>query len=90
MRVGNIFTADSFYDEKETNAQLAEYGVLAVEMESSALFTIAQKYNARALTILTVSDHILTGEATSSDERQSTFNEMMEIALDAVLPFANQ
>lgn len=89
VRVGNIFTADSFYDEKENNAQLAEYGVLAVEMESSALFTIAQKYNARALTILTVSDHILTGEATSSEERQTSFNEMMEIALDAVLPFAN-
>lgn len=90
VRVGNIFTADSFYDAKETNEQLAEYGVLAVEMESSALFTIAKKYDARALTILTVSDHILTGEATSSEERQSTFNEMMEIALDAVIPFVNE
>ena len=90
VRVGNIFTADSFYDAKENNTQLAEYGVLAVEMESSALFTIAKKYDARALTILTVSDHILTGEATSSEERQTTFNEMMEIALDAVLPFVGE
>lgn len=90
VRVGNIFTADSFYDEKENNEQLAKYGVLAVEMESSALFTIAKKYDARALTILTVSDHILTGEATSSEERQTTFNEMMEIALDAVLPFVGE
>ncbi|HJE19669.1 purine-nucleoside phosphorylase [Aliicoccus persicus] len=90
VRVGNIFTADSFYDAKENNAQLADYGVLAVEMESSALFTIAKKYDARALTILTVSDHILTGEATSSEERQTTFNEMMEIALDAVLPFVGE
>ncbi|MDK6862728.1 MULTISPECIES: purine-nucleoside phosphorylase [Nosocomiicoccus] len=86
--VGNVFTADSFYDEKGNIEQLAEYGVLALEMESSALFTIAKKYNARALSILTVSDHVITGEETSAMERQTTFNEMIEIALDAALPFA--
>ena len=86
--VGNVFTADSFYDEKGNIEQLAEYGVLALEMESSALFTIAKKYDAKALSILTVSDHVLTGEETSAMERQTSFNEMIEIALDAALPFA--
>src|SRR5690625_903898 len=87
IKVGNVFTADSFYDENGNIEQLAEYGVLALEMESSALFTISKKFNARALSILTVSDHVLTGEATSSEERQTTFNEMIEVALDAAVPF---
>src|SRR5699024_2797192 len=86
--VGNVFTADSFYDEKGNIEQLAEYGVLALEMESSALFTIAKKYDAKALSILTVSDHVLTGEETSAMERQTSFNEMIEIAVDAALPYA--
>lgn len=89
VKVGNVFTADSFYDENGDIEQLASYGVLALEMESSALFTIAKKYDARALAILTVSDHVLTGEITTSEERQTTFNEMIEIALDAAVPFAN-
>jgi purine-nucleoside phosphorylase len=59
-------------------------------MESSALFTISKKFDARALSILTVSDHVLTGEATSSEERQTTFNEMIEVALDASLPFIEE
>ncbi|WP_052256279.1 purine-nucleoside phosphorylase [Salinicoccus sp. YB14-2] len=88
VKVGNVFTADSFYDEKGDVEMMAKYGVLALEMESSALFTISKKFDARALAILTVSDHVLTGEATSSEERQTTFNEMIEVALDAALPFA--
>ena len=65
--------------------KLASYQVLAVEMESSALYTLAAKYKRNALSILTVSDHILTGEETSSEERQTTFNEMIEVALEAAL-----
>lgn len=90
VKVGNVFTADSFYDEKGDVEMMAKYGVLALEMESAALFTISKKFDARALAILTVSDHVLTGEATSSEERQTTFNEMIEVALDASLPFANE
>ncbi|RKQ29586.1 purine-nucleoside phosphorylase [Oceanobacillus halophilus] len=87
LRVGNIFTSDSFYREnaKEINELLASYQVLAIEMESTALYTLAAKYGRQALSILTVSDHILTGEETTSEERQTSFNEMMEIALDAII-----
>lgn len=85
VRVGNVYTADLFYGEKNPNQQLAEYGVLAVEMESAALYTLAAKFNRQALSILTISDHLITGEATSSEERQTTFNDMMVIALDAAI-----
>jgi purine-nucleoside phosphorylase len=87
MRSGNVFTSDSFYREnaKEINELLAEYQVLAVEMETSALYTLAAKYDRQALSVLTVSDHILTGEETTAKERQTTFNEMMEIALDTII-----
>ncbi|TXL58148.1 purine-nucleoside phosphorylase [Cerasibacillus terrae] len=87
VQVGNVFTSDSFYREnaRETNELLARYKVLAVEMETSALYTLAAKFNRQALSVLTVSDHIITGEETSAEERQTTFNEMMEIALDAII-----
>ncbi len=81
--VGNIFTSDAFYrdDAEEVNGLLARYNVLAVEMETTALYTLAAKYGRKALSILTVSDHIITGEQTTSAERQTTFNDMMELAL---------
>ena len=85
VRVGNIFTADQFYSDEAQNEKLAQYGVLAVEMETSALYTLAAKYGRQALTILTVSDHIITGEVTSAEERQTTFLDMMRIALDAAI-----
>lgn len=85
LRVGNVFTEDLFYNEFTNHEQLAQYGVLAVEMETSALYTLAAKFGRQALSILTVSDHILTGEATSSEERQLTFNEMIEVALEAAI-----
>lgn len=86
VKVGNIFTSDSFYRESmDLYKKLAAYQVLAVEMESSALYTLAAKYKRNALSILTVSDHILTGEETSSEERQTTFNEMIEVALESAL-----
>ena len=85
LRVGNVFTEDIFYNEFSDHEKLAQYGVLAVEMESSALYTLAAKFGRQALAILTVSDHILTGEATSAEERQLTFNDMIEVALDAAI-----
>lgn len=85
LKVGNIFTADMFYSDEEQNEKLAKYGVLAVEMESAALYTLAAKFGRQALAVLTVSDHILTGEATTSEERQTTFKDMMVVALEAAI-----
>ncbi|MBP2257305.1 purine-nucleoside phosphorylase [Virgibacillus alimentarius] len=87
LRVGNVFTSDNFYRDnaKEVNELLAKYKVLAIEMEATALYTLAAKFDRQALSILTVSDHVLTGEETSAKERQTTFNEMMEIALETAI-----
>jgi purine-nucleoside phosphorylase len=85
VHVGSIVSSDSFYfDRPELRDRLAEYGVLAVEMEASALYTLAAKFGARALAVCTVSDHILTGEETTSDERERTFSSMAELALATV------
>jgi purine-nucleoside phosphorylase len=85
-KVGLIFSSDSFYHPRpELAARMTDYGVLAVEMEASALYTIAASFGRRALTACTVSDHIVTGEETSAQEREQTFGHMVEIALDAVL-----
>jgi purine-nucleoside phosphorylase len=64
---------------------MVDYGVLAVEMEAAALYTLAAKHGARALAICTVSDHIVTGEETTSQEREQTFGRMVEVALTAAL-----
>ena len=85
VKVGNIFTADSFYSEEAQTEKLARYGVLAVEMESTALYTLAAKYGRQALTILTISDHLITGEVTSAEERQTTLLDMMKIALETAI-----
>lgn len=85
--VGNVFTSDMFYRDngKEINDLLAKYNVLAVEMETTALYTLAAKYNRQALAILTVSDHVITGEQTTSEERETSFHSMMELALETAL-----
>lgn len=86
VNVGSVFTSDVFYnDDKELVKTLADHQVLAVEMETSALYTIAARFGVKALSVLTVSDHLLTGEETSSQERQETFNEMVEVALSAAV-----
>ncbi|GAA4068081.1 purine-nucleoside phosphorylase [Amphibacillus indicireducens] len=87
LRVGNVFTSDSFYRDNglELLGKLADYQVLGVEMEATALYTLAAKFNRQALAILTVSDHVLTGEETSAKERQTTFNEMIEVALETAI-----
>ena len=85
VRVGGITATDSYYsDRPELLMRLADFGVLAVEMETSALYTIAAKYGARALSICTVSDNIVTGATTSADERERTFADMAELALETV------
>ncbi len=83
VRVGNILSTDVFYGENPDAWKLwAKYNVLAVEMETTALYTIAARFNARALTILTVSDSLVTHEATTSEEREKKFIRMAEIALE--------
>lgn len=83
LKVGNILTSDSFYgDDPDSWKMWAAYNVLAAEMETTALYTIAAKYRKHALTLLTVSDSIVTHEATTAEERQTTFKSMMEIALE--------
>lgn len=85
LKVGNIFTEDFFYNEHAEHEKLAQYGVLAVEMEAAALYTLAAKFGRQALAVLTVSDHILTGEVTTAEERQTTFNDMIVVALEAAI-----
>ena len=85
VKVGNVHSADLFYNpDAEAFDRMEAMGVLAVEMEAAGLYGVAAEKGGRALTIATVSDHIRTGEATTADERQQTFNEMVEIALDAI------
>ena len=82
--VGLILSGDSFYPTRpELTTRLVEHGVLAIEMEASALYTIAARHRRRALAICTVSDHIVTGEETTSQEREQTFGRMVEVALTA-------
>jgi purine-nucleoside phosphorylase len=85
VRVGNIHSADLFYNPEDgVFERMRDMGVLAVEMEAAGLYGVAAENGARALTILTVSDHILKGEETTSEERQTTFDDMVKIALEAV------
>lgn len=82
IKAGNVLSADEFYeDDFNSYKQWANYGVLCVEMETAGLYTIAAKFNVNALSILTISDSLVTGERTSSDERETTFKKMIEIAL---------
>lgn len=85
VKVGNVHSADLFYNpDSEAFDRMEAMGVLAVEMEAAGLYGVAAEKGGRALTIATVSDHVRTGEATSSEERQQTFDEMVMIALEAV------
>ncbi len=79
-KVGNVFSSDTFYTENAHNEKWIAMGVLAVEMEISALYMNAARAGKRALGICTISDHILTGEATTAEERQTTFTHMMDVA----------
>lgn len=86
VNVGNIFTADLFYTPQPEMFSLMEnHGILAVEMEAAGLYGVAAELGKKALTVLTVSDHIKTGEQTTADERENTFKDMMELTLESVL-----
>lgn len=86
LRVGQVAAVDAFYQVRpDLYEKLAQHGVLAVEMETAALYTIAARYGARALTILTVSDLIRSGENLEATERERSFAEMAEIALETVV-----
>ncbi len=81
--VGNVLSSDTFYDDnKDANALWRKMNVLAVEMEAAALYMNAARANKKALCILTISDHVFTGESLSAEDRQLTFRDMMEIALE--------
>ena len=82
MPVGNLYSSDTFYDAAGRNARFGKMGVMAVEMEAAGLYWTAQRLGKKALAILTISDHIFTGEALNAQERQDSFHEMMEIALE--------
>ena len=86
LRVGSLFSSDTFYDESNPSAALAKLHVLAVEMEGAALYLNAAKAGKKALVLCTISDNPTTGEGLSSQERQTSFHQMMEIALEVAEP----
>jgi purine-nucleoside phosphorylase len=82
--VGGIYSSDVFYDERpDLNDQMMRHGILAVEMEAAELYILAARYKRRALAVLTVSDHLITQEALPAADRESSFGDMVEIALQA-------
>ncbi|MBQ1796661.1 MAG: purine-nucleoside phosphorylase [Prevotella sp.] len=83
-KVGNIFSSDLFYGENNYNDRWRKMGVMAVEMEAAALYMNAARAGRRALAICTISDHLLTGECTTAEERQTTFTKMMDVAFSLV------
>ena len=84
--VGNLLSSDTFYnDDADATEKWAKMGVMAIEMEAAALYMNAARAGKNALALCTISDHILTGEATSAEERQNTFTSMMEIALECAI-----
>ena len=82
--VSNVFTSDKFYDDnaQQKNSLLASYGIAAVDMETCELYTLAAKHHTEALTMLTVSYHLITGEKCTTEERQTSFNDMIKVALE--------
>ncbi|WP_299781258.1 purine-nucleoside phosphorylase [uncultured Roseobacter sp.] len=82
--VGGIYSSDVFYAERpDLDEQMVRHGILGVEMEAAELYTLAARHGRRALAILTVSDHLQTGEALPAEDREQTFGDMVEIALEA-------
>ena len=82
--VGGIYSSDVFYDERpDLNEQMVRHGILGVEMEAAELYNLAARHGRRALAVLTVSDHLGTGEALPSEDRERSFGDMVEIALEA-------
>ena len=93
VHAGNVHSSDLFYDPRAASGlfdRMRRMGVLAVEMEAAGIYGVAAEHRARALTILTVSDHLRTGEAATSQERQTTFDRMVRIALDGLVRDADR
>ena len=88
MPVGNLYSSDTFYDAAGRNMRYAKMGVMAVEMEAAALYCTAAYLGKRALAICTISDSLITGEELPAADRQTTFTQMMEIALDTAVKMA--
>ena len=84
VRVGNIVSVDRFYDDEIDNDKLTAYGIMAVEMETAGLYVLAAKYGVQALGLFSVSDHLLTKEACTAEERQTSFDDMIRIALETI------
>jgi len=85
IKAGNVLTTDAFYDDDpDFYKKWAEFGVLCVEMETAGIYTIAAKHKIKALSILTISDSFVTKETTTAHERESTFNTMIDIALNTL------
>ncbi|GGW97080.1 purine-nucleoside phosphorylase [Salegentibacter mishustinae] len=85
FRAGNVLSSDIFYEENDLGyKKWADYGVLCVEMETAGLYTVAAKYNVQALSVLTVSDSLVTGEHLPAKEREQSFSRMVEIALGSI------
>lgn len=83
IKAGNVFTSDEFYaDDFESYKKWSKFGVLCVEMETAGLYTVAAKHNVKALSILTISDSLVTGDKLTSKDRETTFSDMIEIALE--------
>ena len=85
VKVGNVISVDRFYDDDIDNSKLTRYGIIAVEMEAAALYTMAAEAGVQALDLFTASDHLVTGERCTTEERQTSFTDMMKVALDAII-----
>lgn len=85
IKVGNIYSSDTFYDDAESSSKWNKMGVMAVEMEAAALYMNAARCGKNALAVCTISDHILTGESTTAEERQNTFTDMMKLSLETAI-----
>lgn len=85
LHVGNILSSDRFYNAELDKVKLADYGVLAVEMEAAGLYALGAQHGVKTLAMVTISDHLITGEETTAQEREQTFTAMMEIALETVI-----
>ena len=87
LHVGNVFSADLFYEpDPSLFERMGRMGMLAVEMEAAGLYGVAAELGRQALTVLTVSDHILTGEKLTAEQRQVAFHDMLRLTLDALFP----
>ena len=86
IKAGNVLSSDQFYeDDFNSYKKWADFGVLCVEMEAAGLYSIAAKFNVKALAVLTISDSLVTGESTTADEREGSFSKMIEIALNTLI-----